>query len=371
MKVSIKKISEVSGFSPATISNALNNKKGVNKETSENIFKIAKELGYVMESKISKIKFVIYKKNGSVVNDSPFFVVMLEGVEKECSDQGYEMVVCNLDSRSPDYEIQLRRILEDTQTAVILLGTELTDSDVRPFQKAKCPMVCIDYSNIHLYFDEVLINNFDSVQVAVEHLVRKGHTQIGYLKGSFRIKPFCSRESGFERAMKRHGLPIQKSFVFLLSPDMEGAHKDMAGYLEKGAKVPTAFFADNDMIALGAMKALQEHGYRIPQDVSIIGFDDLPFCEISSPRLTTIRVSKQDIGKFAVRRVIELIRNPSNTKLKIHVGTEFVERDSVRDLRADGKEEGKTYEKKRIDMRLDDGAGADHSNRLCEGGKNR
>ena len=105
--------------------------------------------------------------------------------------------------------------------------------------------------------------------------------------------------------------------------------------------MPTAFFADNDMIALGCIKAFQEFGYRVPEDISVIGFDDLPFCEISSPRLTTIKVFKYEMGQLAVRRVIELMKNGGKINTKTQICTEFVERDSVADLRSGIKKGGK------------------------------
>ena len=106
--------------------------------------------------------------------------------------------------------------------------------------------------------------------------------------------------------------------------------------------MPTAFFADNDMIALGCIKAFEEYGYRVPEDISVIGFDDLPFCEISTPRLTTIKVYKYEMGQLAVRRLIELMKD-GNSKIntKTQVCTEFVERDSVADLRFVVKKGGK------------------------------
>ncbi len=166
----------------------------------------------------------------------------------------------------------------------------------------------------------------------MEYLIRKGHRQIGYLRGSFRIKAFSYRSIGYRRAMSRHGLPVQPDDIITLGTTTESAYRDMITRLEENGRLPTAFFADNDVIALGAMRALQEKGYRVPQDVSIIGFDNIPFGEISSPRLTTIHVFKQEMGEIAVRRLTDHINLGSTVKTKIQVCTEFVERESVRDL---------------------------------------
>ncbi|MGL6198968.1 MAG: LacI family DNA-binding transcriptional regulator [Lachnospiraceae bacterium] len=332
-KVSIKKISEITGFSPATISNALNNKRGVNKETAAEILRVAKELGYISENRITKIRLVIYKRNGEIIDDTPFFPLLIDGVESECKRLGYEMTICNLDKREPDYEDQVRWLINDITSGIIFLGTELMENDIDIYRSAKCPFLLFDYFEPDMQFNGVLINNSDSARVATEYLIDRGHQKIGYLRGDFRIKGFRSRAMGYARAMQNHGLEVNHKYTYTLATGMEGAYEDMKKVLKRNPELPTAFFADNDMVALGAMKALQEFGYKVPDDVSIIGFDDLPFCEITTPRLTTIRVSKQEMGVIAVRRMNEMIKNPGRSKMKIGVCTEFVERESVREIK--------------------------------------
>ena len=242
------------------------------------------------------------------------------------------MVICNLDSNDNDYLEQVKRILNDPSSAVILLGTELLDEDMEPYKNATCPLVCLDFYNSDMDFEGILINNTDSAKKATEYLIGKGHREIGYLRGSFRIKPFRSRAVGYARALSKQGVELKSEYTVTLTPNMEGAYSDMVKYLKKNPRLPTAFFADNDMVALGSMKALQEFGYKIPEDISIVGFDDLPFGEISTPRLTTIRVSKQEIGELAVKRIYEIMKQEKKSKLKICICTEFIERDSVKQL---------------------------------------
>lgn len=340
MKASIKQISEITGFSPATISNALNHKKGVNRKTSDLIFQVAKEIGYISENKISRIRLVIYKRNGLIIDDSPFFSVLLKGVENECRASGYEMVMCNLDRNEPDYEEQVKNLINDTSAAVILLGTELLDEDFPLYMNGNTPMVLLDCWSSNYPMNAVLINNADSAVNAVQYLISRGHREIGYLRGKFRIKAFTSRFIGYGRALSKNHIPMNDQYIYTVSTTMDGAYRDMKEHLARGAKMPTAFFADDDMIALGCIKAFEEAGYKIPEDISVIGFDDLPFCEISSPRLSTIKVFKYEMGQLAVRRVIELMKDGSKINTKIQVCTEFVERDSVADLRTGSKKGG-------------------------------
>lgn len=145
MKVSIKQISEITGFSPATVSNALNYKKGVNAETSAKILKAAQNLGYFDENKIRKVKFVMFKRNGVIVEETPFFPLMIAGAEQECRACGMEMVMCHLDKRESNYEEQMRWLQNDKASVVILLGTELMDEDVELIRGMTTPFVVIDY----------------------------------------------------------------------------------------------------------------------------------------------------------------------------------------------------------------------------------
>lgn len=332
MKINIKRLSELTGFSQATVSNALNNKKGVNRQTAEEILRVAKEQGYLSESKISKVRLVIYKKTGLVVSDTPFFSSLIEGVETESRRSGLEMTITNLNKNNSEYEGLLRSILNDTTCAILLLATELTEEDAKVFRQTASPLVIIDSWFEEADFNSVLMNNQDSACRAVEYLIEKGHTRIGYLKGSMRIQNFMLRESGFRRALWKHSLEGNEAYDICLTPTMDGAYEDMCRYLDGKPDLPTAFFADNDIIALGAVKALKEQGYKIPRDVSIVGFDDMPFSRVASPSLTTVKVCKQEIGTIAVRRLLEMMKSRDNIVTKVQVCNEFVERDSVRDL---------------------------------------
>lgn len=330
MKVSIRQISEITGFSQATVSNALNNKKGVNPETARQILEAARACGYQGSRKISGIRFVIIKNGGQVVADTPFFSALIEGVENESREAGYEITLLNLDSKQPDYQQQLQVLLADPSYAILLLATELTEEDIVPFAKAAAPLVVLDAWFEKTVFDCVLINNLDSVKEATQYLLACGHKKIGYLKSKIRIRNFRYRGLGWMLALQGAGLAPDPDFIFSLTPTVEGAHQDMGRLLESNPALPTAFFADNDIIALGAIKALNEHGVTIPKDVSVIGFDDLPFCRISTPMLTSIRVDKEEMGRVAVRRLVERINNGnSDVRVKIEICNTLMKRDSV------------------------------------------
>lgn len=335
MRINLKKISELSGFSTATVSNALNKKRGVNRETAEQILKIARQYGYITENKIKRICLVTYRDSGEVFSDSPFFSVLLESIENESRKCGYETNIFNLYRRRPDYEERLAELLNDMSSAILLMGTELSEADARPFQQAKVPLVLLDAWFDNLSFDAVLMNNEDSVSQAVQYLIGLGHKKIGYLRGGVRIRNFECRARGYQRAMEAAGLSIDPAYVFDVKPSIAGAYEAMDQFVHAGRAMPTALFADNDMIALGSMQALQKNGYRIPEDISIIGFDDISFGEVFNPGLSTIKVYKKELGQLAVRKLIEAIHEPGKVKVRSQICNELVLRGSTA---APGKE---------------------------------
>lgn len=333
MKANIRTISEMTGFSTATVSNALNNKRGVSRETAEKILKAAREIGYLDAPGINRVKLVTYIENSSIVNDSPFFSNLIAGVEAECRQLNIDAVSYHLSRADPNYDAYLEELLGDQSSALLVLATEMGEQEAAKLQGAAAPVVILDNWYEDLPFSAVLIDNADAAYKAVSHLIEMGHTRIGHLRGSFEIKNFFYRRQGYLRAMSEHGLPVDPGYTMTLSTGMESSRADMAALLERSPPLPTAFFADNDMIALGAMRALQQAGYRVPGDVSVVGFDDLPFCAISDPPLTTVKVHNYEMGVAAVRRLMELMALGDGYNTKTQITSTFVPRDSVLDLR--------------------------------------
>ena len=330
---SVKKISEVTGFSPATVSNALNMKRGVNRDTVERILKVAEDLGYCMGGKeLKSIKFVLFRRNGLIIDGSAFHPEVIEGVEQAAKENGLNTLFVRLDRDDPDYEEQVGKLSLDMSCGVILLATEMQQEDFALFRNFKCPLVLLDGWCDGMLFDGVLINNEESAALAVRYLAEKGHRDIGYIGGDFRIQAFRNREAGFRRAMREHSLEPRPAWCITVGTKMETAYEGMLRYLEGEPELPTAFFADNDLIALGAMKALTEKGYRVPEDVSIVGFDNLPYSAISNPPLTTLQVHKQSMGHEAVERLLSIAERPQGARIKVECCTSFIERESVKDF---------------------------------------
>ena len=187
---------------------------------------------------------------------------------------------------------QVEGLIADPSAAIVLMGTELGEEDYALFANAAAHLIVLDGWSDRQYFDAVVIANTDSVLRAVDYLIEKGHKQIGYLAGDLRIRNFKDRERGYRQALEDADLEANPTWRVTLGTTLEGAYRDMGAWLDSVSRddLPTAFFAENDVLAVGAMRALNEHGIRVPEDVSIIGFDDLSLGRPSpirrSPRCT-------------------------------------------------------------------------------------
>ncbi|MFW6268884.1 MAG: LacI family DNA-binding transcriptional regulator, partial [Bacillota bacterium] len=342
MGAKLKDIAEEAGVSIATVSFALNDKKGVSPQKRKRIIEIARNMGYPLdeskkgdktkESEDKAVRFIIYKRHGSVVSDTPFFANLIEGIQKECKKDGFELLISHINKHEENYLELIKEINQGSCSGIILLATEMLEEDLKLFNDIEKPVVILDSYFQHQEYDFVLINNREGSYRGTICLVENGHKNIGYLHSSVYINNFYYRKQGFLKALEEKDINFNPKNEFKLEPTLEGSYNDMKEILshKNKTRLPSAFFADNDIIAFGAIKALKEKGFKIPEDISIVGFDDMPYCKISNPEMSTIRVYKNQLGTLAVKRLMEKIRENKEIRLKIELGTELIHRDSVK-----------------------------------------
>ena len=336
MSITAKELAEKLGVSPASISMALNNKPGISQTTRRMILDAAEKEGYDFYRISSKNKdriqgtiyFVFFKKHGAVVADTPFFSQVSEGISERCKEMGYKLNILYVwdDDTLPK---QIENIRYSDCCGILLLGTEMHADDYRFFQTLSFPIVLLDVYFETIQSNYVLINNVQGAFLATTYLIKRIEQQPGYLRSSYPINNFNERAVGFYKALQESGLSSSKSIVHKLSPSIEGAFLDMIDILEQKNPLAKCYFADNDLIAAGAMRALKTKGYRIPDDIAIIGFDNINFSNIVEPSLSTIHVPKREMGQVALDRLVELIRQPKSVPLKIEVSTTLIKRRST------------------------------------------
>lgn len=323
MKVTAKQIAEALQLSPSAVSLALNDKPGVSEDTKLRIFRKARELGYRTEKFVppsgsANIRFVIYMAGRNVVKEISFHSIVLRGIEVQAKELGYNVLVSYLDIHDST-PTQIAALGQDV-AGVLLLGTEFQERDSicdTILRELHCPVVVIDGNLFRNDVDCVVTDNLHGAYQAFEYLYHLGHRRIGYFRSKQQIPNFLERKRGAEMSIAQHRDLIAEELPVNFSTSK--AYQDVCNWLEKKPDLPTAFFADSDVMAFGAMQAFAHHGYRIPEDVSIVGFDDMPACGMVSPPLTSIRVMKNQTGKTAMRLLHERIQAGETDSSHIHI----------------------------------------------------
>lgn len=332
--MNVRELAKLAGVSPATVSLVLNDRRGVSQAVRDRVRAVINANNYEKPAWANKqndaktVVFVRYSQHGMLVEENAGFIAaIVEGIEVECIEQGMHLgqFGCN--------NTNLDQVLEKLQNikfeGLILLGTEMSPEVCKPFLALGLPTVVVDSAMRKLPVDTVVMANERIAHNAVEYLYALGHREIGYLQSKVEISNFKDRARGFLETMETKGLTLKLENRFLLTPTLSGAFTDMNEVLAGRKQMPSALFADNDTIALGAMKAMVEAGWKIPTDISVIGVDDIIYAGMGNPPLTTMRIPRQFIGYCAVARLLERMHKPKTVPVHVEVDAELVKRQST------------------------------------------
>ncbi len=334
MGITAKELAAKLGLSATAISMALNNKPGVSTETRNTILKAAEKYGYDFtklkkEDHYGPIYIVFYRASNAILSYNPIFDELWEGIMDEAAKMKFTVRSTQFYEKSDTLEDLFGELRLNDCSGIILVGTEIRYEVAAQFAKQKLPMVLLDSYFDALDVNSVLINNGQGAYNITDYLISKTHAQPGYLKASYRIQNFEARSSGFYKAVKENGMSTSRSIVHELTPTIEGAYADMMAILEAKDPIARCYFADNDAIAVGAMRAFKAKGYRIPEDVAIGGFDNISESSIIEPPLTTMDVPRFFIGKTSATLLIEQIIEHIAFTRKVAITTKLIKRGSI------------------------------------------
>ena len=333
--MTIREIANLAGVSPTAVSLVINKKKGVSEETRQRVQAVIEEHNYVVpgQKRSSKPKrfrlcVVKFRTHGIAIEENQGFIAsIIDQIERECRYYGYDLAMVNCEvATAAD---TLKEVMESPPDGVILMGTELSEADYKLLDILSVPTVVMDNSMRDLHVDSVVMDNESISAEAVRYLYSLGYRDIGYLRFSLPIRNCEERYQGYLREMEKLGLSVPAPINIM--PTLNGSYKDMKRILEEDGYVPHgACVADNDTVAIGVMKAIREAGYRIPEDVSIIGVDDIPFSAMTMPALTTMRISRSELGTLAVDTLRKRIKSPNWPTMRVRVAGRLVVRGSTR-----------------------------------------
>jgi len=314
MSVTIKDIAKAANVSYATVSRALADHPDISEKTKQKIKKLAKEMGYtpntIARGLVTKSTGFI----GLVIPDitNPFFPEVAQGVEDYVYKQGYTMLLCTTDWQL-DRESRYLKALESKMVDGIIIAPATDDIShvIEDFSDGNKPIVFVSYKPDDLTCNFVAIDDYKCGYMATEYLLKLGHRDIAYIGGLENSRSDRQRFSGYRDALGKYSLPLKYS-------PRHGQFKTMSGYeltkelLIYSDDIPTAILAGNDVLALGVMQAVEEFGLKIPENVSVMGIDDISFSAFDKISLTTVAQPKEEMGKLAAEILIQKVKEPAN-----------------------------------------------------------
>lgn len=332
MAITAKELAKKLGLSETAVSMALNNKPGVSTKTRQKVIRLAESCGYDF-TKIKKhshtigsIYTISYKAHNAILSYSPIFDELFDGIRIECQKNNYRVKIVQFYEKTDILEDFFSDLKASDCIGIILIGTEIRQDICKQFFLLDFPIILLDTHFDCLECTSVLINNIQGAYLATDYLISLHHKQPGYLQSTYMIPNFRDRFEGYIKAIKENGMSPSCSVIHRLSPSIENAMADMLEIIERKDELVTAYFADNDIIAIGAIKAFKLCGYRIPEDISIIGFDNITESRIIEPALTTMDVPRFFIGQTAAKVLIEQMNSKHIYSTKIEISAKMIKR---------------------------------------------
>lgn len=302
-------LAKKTGFSITTVSKALNNYKDVNEKTRAKILKAAAEMDYLpnahaqsLSTKKSWAIGVMFSEANEVGMKHPFFNGIIESFRHATEEQGYDLMFASRNLRNRDMSY-LEHFKHRAVDGIVVICSDRMDEQVQELMQSDIPIVVVDMDSADC--SVVYSDNIAGARLAVNHLYELGHRKIAHIAGDRTIDAGATRIKGYELAMQALDLPIEPGYLINAGFFSVEEGKQAMEKLLQLETPPTAVFVAGDQMAIGAIEAVHEHGLRVPEDISIIGYDDIDMIKYITPKLTTIRQDTDEIGEAAAELLIE------------------------------------------------------------------
>ncbi len=328
----MKEIAKIAGVSLGTVSNVLNGSTAVREPLRKRVLEAVHALGYQPSQLARGLRLDKTNIIGMVIPDvtNPFFPAVVRGAEDVAFVNGYRLILCNTDNDHSKEIVHLNELRTFLPSGLIVIPSNFSDltAQVESYRKAGTAVVCVDRLPKGWKGDSVTANNEGGAYDATAYVLRQGHTRLAMVMGPRHLTNAHDRRRGFLRALAEAEIAIGSEYIQEASFDQHGGFAKTMLLLRMIPR-PTLIFAANDMIAFGALKAFREAGLRCPEDISLIGFDDLQFAEMTSPPLSSVAQSGFQMGTTAARILIDRVRGDSGPARHVVLETALKIRDSV------------------------------------------
>jgi LacI family transcriptional regulator len=329
-KVTIVEVAEKAGVSLGTVSRVMNNDSHVAPETRERVSTVMREMGYVANRQARGLKGSRTNVIGVLAPDlgTGYIGEILHGIDTELGLHQFDLMLFTTHRTAVKEANYVANMVQGMVDGLLLVLPRNPTDYTGTLTTRNFPFVLIDHQGTGNPCPAVGATNWQGAYHATEYLIKLGHTRIGFITGSMDLGAAIDRLDGYKSALRVHHIPEDPQLIY------QGSFFQPDGYAGGSALLeldhpPTAIFASNDVMAMGAMDAIRSHGLHIPKDVSILGFDDIPQAAMVRPALTTVRQPLEQMGRLATQMLIDQLKNPEKQIGRIELPTQLIVRDST------------------------------------------
>jgi len=316
--------------STATVSRTLNRNGAVRPETAKRVWRAAEELNYFPNSHARALVSGRSRLLGLIGSDitNPFFPELVRQFESLAQQHQYDLILTSTDYQTDRMTACLRRMLERKVDGVALMTSEMDEGLIEELSRRGVPLVFMDVGQVGPRMSHVAMDYANGIRQAVDHVVGLGHRRIAFVSGPLSLHSARVRRDAFVDGLRRRGITPDKKLILESTHTAEGGQHATEALLRARPR-PTAIVCSNDWTAIGALHAIDAAGLRVPEDISLVGFDDTPIASYSRPPLTTVRMSAADIGATACKALFNLIEDKKHEGALLRIPTELVVRGST------------------------------------------
>lgn len=327
LNVTIHQVAKLAGVSIATVSRVLNNEDLVSEELRLKVQKAIEQIDYHPNRAARNLRAGTVQKIGAIFSDisNPFFTSILTGIEGSLNEAGYVLIIGNTNADAKKEQQHIKAFYEEGVAGMIIASSMQLSSQFQLIMDSGIPLLAIDRVPEGLRVDTVTINNFEAARDATRYLLSLGHKKIAFIGGPNHISTASLRCAGYRRALEEAGN---------YAPEIEnGKFKQSGGFfameqlLEKSIK-PSAVLVANNVMTLGALEAIHKHNLHIPDQIALVGFDDMPWATSLQPPLTVVAQPTFEMGEIAARLLIDRIKNPKDPIKQVMLETRLIIRES-------------------------------------------
>jgi DNA-binding LacI/PurR family transcriptional regulator len=328
--MNIGAIAKRARVSTATVSRTLNQNGAVRPETARRVWRAAEELNYFPNSHARALVSGRSRLLGLIVSDitNPFFPELVRQFETLALERQYDLILTSTDYQTERMTVCLRRMLERKVDGVALMTSEMDEGLIEELSRRGVPLVYMDVGQVGPRMSHVAMDYANGIRQAVDHVVQLGHRRIAFISGPLDLHSARIRRDAFVERLLHHSIALDKKLMREGTHTAEGGQHEMEALLRLRRR-PTAVVCSNDWTAIGALHAIDAVGLRVPEDLSVVGFDDTPIATYSRPPLTTVRMSAAEIGETACRALFNLIDDKGETGALLRVPTSLIVRAST------------------------------------------